>query len=80
MSSPALSNMYGMPLDMGKVGALSAILRLIWFGMEVGEWLVKPAAAAAAAAAAADPRAAAVKAESGVGGKPMLPWLLKLGR
>mgnify|MGYP001181901858 CR=1 FL=1 len=47
--------------------------------MEVGGW-VSPAAAAAAAAAAADPRAAAVNADSGVGGKPILHWLLKLGK
>ena len=43
--------------------------------IEVGGW-VSPAAAAAAAAAAADPRAAAVNADKGVGGKPILPWLL----
>ena len=57
---------------MGNGGAFSAMRRLMWFAIEVGGW-VSPAAAAAAAAAAADPRAAAVNAVRGVGGKPMLP-------
>ena len=74
MSSPALSNMYGNPFDIGRGGAFSAILRRIWLAIEVGGW-VSPAAAAAAAAAAAEPLAAAVNADKGVGGKPILPWL-----